>query len=460
MPWMPFPPDPGTDANANANANAIRRDIAWFQSVLDARFAAHAAGGEEPVALPPPPVLPDRNGAYARILDQLQPDADERLLLILALLPEYAPEMLDPFLIHNQPLARRFTEFGGLAGQSHSGFLPTLQTALFVLAGGDHGRRIACRRLFEPDHRFLRRGVLILDHRSPDEPVLSAVLRLSREYLDRMISGHDRDPPPGSDFPARRMITRLEWADLVLDEPTLRQVEMIGRWLRHGGTLMRAWKLDRRLKPGYRCLFYGPPGTGKTLTACLLGKAAGLPVYRVDLSQVVSKWIGETEKNLAGLFDQAQFRDWILFFDEAESLFGRRGESHSANDRAANQQIAYLLQRVEDYPGLVILATNQRILMDDAFARRFQSAIHFPMPDADGRHRLWRETFEDQAARLTPEIDFRRLADEHELSGGAILNVARYVCLLAADRDPPRILLRDLLEAIRHEKHKDNRFLV
>ncbi|MQP66380.1 AAA family ATPase [Niveispirillum sp. SYP-B3756] len=439
------------------NARTIGAEIAWFQAVLDCRFAEHAAG--QPGAdVPAPPPVTDKTCAYGRILTELDPSPAERLLLILALLPHQAPAVLDPFLIQNQPLGRRFTEFGGYISQAHGGFLPTVETALFLLAGGNHAARLAARRLFHPGHRFLAQGILRLEHRIAEEPMGVAVLTLSPDYLERMTVGGTYDPDPGPSFPAHRMTTPLNWADLVLDSPTQQQVEMIASWLQHGETLMQDWKLARRLKPGYRCLFYGPPGTGKTLTACLLGARAGRPVYRVDLSQVVSKWIGETEKNLANLFDQAQHRDWILFFDEADALFGRRTESHSANDRAANQQIAYLLQRLEDFPGLVILATNQRAHMDEAFTRRFQTSILFPMPDADARARLWLETFQDQTKRLAADVDLDRLAREHELAGGAILNVARTACLLAVERSPPEIQLRDLLEAVRQEMHKENRY--
>jgi SpoVK/Ycf46/Vps4 family AAA+-type ATPase len=212
------------------------------------------------------------------------------------------------------------------------------------------------------------------------------------------------------------------------------------------------------LKPGYRCLFHGPPGTGKTLTACLLGKHHKLPVYRIDLSRVVSKWIGETEKNLAGLFDQAEDRDWILFFDEADALFGKRSESASANDRAANQQIAYLLQRLEGFSGLAILATNQHAYLDEAFARRFQASIRFPMPDAAQRLRLWRESFESGGFTLAPDVDFGALARAHELAGGGIINVLRAACLLAAQRQPPTVTGSDLLEAVRRELQKDGRY--
>jgi SpoVK/Ycf46/Vps4 family AAA+-type ATPase len=177
----------------------------------------------------------------------------------------------------------------------------------------------------------------------------------------------------GLDIPAQRITTSHDWDDVALDPSIRRQVEDI---------VPRA---KERSPTGFRALFSGPSGTGKTLAAALLGKATGLPVYRIDLEEVVSKWIGETEKNLAILFDRARQEDWILYFDEADALFGKRTEARDANDRAANQQVAYLLQRIEDFPGIVILATHLRSNLDEAFARRLQSIIRFHLPDAEPR---------------------------------------------------------------------------
>jgi hypothetical protein len=442
------------------NAATIDRELAWFQAALNQRFEHHIAkDGSASQPLPAPPPFRARDGAYAHVLSELRLGAAERLVLVLAVIPHVAPELLDPFLIQNQSIGRRFTEFGGLLGQSHGGFLPTVETALFLLAGGDRGERLQQRALFAPEHVFHRNGVLILDHRSGEEPANSAALRLSPEYTEKLLSGSEFHPPPGADFPAQRITTPLEWDDLVLDAATLEQIGMIRRWIRHAPMLMDDWNLKRRLRSGYRSLFYGPPGTGKTLTACLLGKSEGRAVYRVDLSRVVSKWIGETEKNLGSLFDQAQHRDWILFFDEADALFGRRTESHTANDRAANQQIAYLLQRLEDFPGVVILATNMRGNMDEAFARRFQSVILFPMPDAELRLRLWEDNFAQSGFALGADVDLPALAREYEISGGAIVNVLRHAALMAAERDPKAATADDLLQGVRLELHKEGRYL-
>lgn len=440
------------------NAATIERELAWFQAALNQRFEEHIAKASTP-GLPAPPALDAADGPYARVVLETGLDKNERLVLALALIPQIAPELLDPFLIQNQSIGRRFSEFGGLTGQSHNGFLPTVETALFLLAGSDRAERLRLRALFAPEHPFSRLGILILDQRNSDEPPTAAALRVAPEYIERLLSGGEYQPPPSPDFPAQRITTALDWNDLVLDSETRAQIEMIRRWTRHAPLLMESWGLARRLKPGYRSLFYGPPGTGKTLTACLLGKSEGRPVYRVDLSRVVSKWIGETEKNLGNLFDQAQHRNWILFFDEADALFGKRTESHSANDRAANQQIAYLLQRLEDFPGVVILATNARSHMDEAFARRFQSAILFAMPNAEARLQLWRDCFSQGGFELDETVDLPSIARDYEISGGAIVNVLRHAALMAVDRQTGHATADDLLQGIRLELLKEGRYL-
>ena len=176
-----------------------------------------------------------------------------------------------------------------------------------------------------------------------------------------------------SAFPARRITTELEWSDLALSGEVMAQLEKIAVWLED-------WRQKRRTGPGFAGLFSGPSGTGKTLASALLGKRAGLDVFRVDLSRVISKDIGETEKNLGRIFDEAERNHSILFFDEADALFGKRTQVSDAHDRFANQEGNYFLQRIEQYPGVVILAANTNQSIDEAFARRFQFVVHFPAP--------------------------------------------------------------------------------
>jgi hypothetical protein len=445
---------------AVANARIIEQEIAWFQEVMTSRLMQHAgqAPASDPVTAVPAPAVPPGT-PYGNVIERFGMGPAERLLVILALLPHLRPGALDPFLIQNEAIARRFTEFGGVVGQSHAGFLPTGETGMFLLAGSDLAARLRYRALFCEDHSLHRNNVLLLDGDHAGEPALSARLQLSAEYLELLISGRPYLPPFSTGFPAQLLTTLYEWDDLVLDPAARHELDDIVAWATHEVDLMVGWNLKKRLKPGFRSLFYGPPGTGKTLTASLLGKRLNAPVYRIDLSKVVSKYIGETEKNLAGLFDRAQHHDWMLFFDEADSLFGKRTESRSSNDRYANQQVSYLLQRIEDFPGVVMLATNARSFLDEAFARRFQSVIHFPMPGSEQRRLLWEDNFRDKPYRLAADVDLARLAFDYELSGGSIVNVLRFACLKAIVRDPQEIGLQDLFEGVRKELHKEGRIL-
>ncbi len=442
---------------SSPNAHFIHAEAAWFEHALARRMAAHAEGVDcdEAMLLHHAPALPHPGVAYGDLVREAELDHAERLVLMLALLPHIRPEALDPLLIRSEALQRRFTEFGGRG--DHASFLPTQQTALFVLAGNDLATRLHYLKLFAPGRPLQARHIL-LPPQSTDEPSLSATLRLNPDCLERLLTGGPRAPVFSTEFPAQRLATPYEWRDLVLDDAARMEVDDILAWQRHAHALMQGWQLEKRLKPGYRALFYGPPGTGKTLTASLLGKATGDPVYRIDLSKVVSKWIGETEKNLAALFDRAEHGGMILFFDEADSLFGKRTETRTANDRAANQQIAYLLQRIEDFPGLVILASNLRSNLDEAFSRRFESIVPFAIPNAEQRLRLWEDNFRDKPYPLAADVDLGKLARDYEVAGGSIINVLRYACLKAVMREPQMIAQNDLVAGVRRELRKDGKF--
>ena len=168
--------------------------------------------------------------------------------------------------------------------------------------------------LFSVDHLFARKGVLYLEDVPVGEPRMSGRLILEHEFVDLFTTGSILKPRLSSDFPAQLIETDLEWNDLILNDKTTSQIAEIETWLKHNMDLMNKWGMKNRIKSGFRILFAGPPGTGKTLTASLLGKYTNRDVYRIDLSLVISKYIGETEKNLSKLFDRAENKDWILFF--------------------------------------------------------------------------------------------------------------------------------------------------
>lgn len=447
----------GAESPYTAHAKALQLELGWLETVLNLRLEQHfqqQVDGFE--RAPPPPDLP-ADSALATLVDEWSLGATERAVLALAIAPHVRPGVLDLLFVRNQNLDRGFTEFGGWKTQHHSGFLPTGETAAFLVAGDDLVRRIALLDLFDAQHPLMRQDILYLDaEHTGNEPQFSGALRISAEAMQRLQTGLSHKPDYNIQFPAKRITSDLDWSDLVLSSDVMDEIQVIQTWLRQGARLMDEWGLSRAVKPGYRSLFYGPPGTGKTLTATLLGQSTGVDVYRIDLSMIVSKYIGETEKNLARVFDQAQSRHWILFFDEADALFGKRAAVQSSNDRHANQEIAYLLQRVEDFPGVVILASNLRGNIDDAFSRRFQSMVYFPMPDAEQRLRLWQGLLPG-ADRLAADVDLKDIAERHVLSGGAIVNVLRFAVLQAARGGAGKITARHLQTALAKELSKEGR---
>ena len=452
------------DAQALAiNARDLEFELDWFVRVLDARFKAYfepAAGlaDARAVASIAPPEFGDSGSAWAGFLRQHRPDFAERIALLLGLVPHLRPQLLDIFHTRNTTFDRKFTEFGGVR-DALGDFTPTGDTLAFIVAGNDLQARLALLPLLPllgGDHRYARHDILRLVPQGRDEAWTKAPLRLSEQALGCITTGRPRLPTLSADFPARAIETALDWSDLVLHPGTLGQVQEIQVWLRHGQALMQDWGMAPKLRPGYRALFYGPPGTGKTMTACLLGKTTGREVYKVDLSLVVSKYIGETEKNLARVFDQAQHKGWILFFDEADALFGKRSETKDAHDRYANQEVSFLLQRIETFDGIAILASNQKDNIDPAFARRFETIAYFSVPRPEERLRLWRQGFSPRA-RLEPTVDLTRMAAQFELCGGAIMNVVRYASLQALDSGDGIVTLQALERGIRREQAKEGK---
>jgi hypothetical protein len=442
------------------NSQSLERELFWLAKVIDTRFKLHFKLECEHNSIYDieVPQLKDDASVYARVLRHFQMNYQERLILILSLVPHIRPQLLDIFFTKNEAYDRIYTEFGGLKGKYHSGFLPTGETASFILAGNDLSERIKMVELFRPEHFFAKQNILKLDLHHGNEPLLSSGIEISEEYLSLLTTGKSFKPDFSTNFPAKLLTTRLDWADLVLDPQVLGEISEIAAWIKHQDTIMNEWGLSRMLKRGYRSLFYGPPGTGKTLTACLLGKTLNLDVYRVDLSQVVSKYIGETEKNMASIFDQAENKNWILFFDEADALFGKRTATSDSKDRHANQEVAYLLQRVEDFSGVVILATNLKANMDTAFSRRFQSIVFFPAPNYEQRLRLWRNTFEGQV-KLDSDVEFKTLANDYKITGGAIINVLRYCSLSALERGSRHVSMDDIREGVKKELRKEGKTL-
>lgn len=383
-------------------------------------------------------------------------EKEEELICFIALLPHLIPGYFDTVVSRIFPEGTELQELGGVKGINHRGFIPTGETALFLVAGNDLSLRMQTMQYFSSDHPFAKHNILHIENINEGEPQLSGRIILSSDILEKLMFDEVRRPKLSSEFPARYISTHLDWSNLVINETTVIEVETIRNWIAYHDAMVNEWDLKNKFKSGYKALFYGPPGTGKTFTATLLGKQFNKDVYRIDLSQVVSKYIGETEKNLEKIFQKAEDKNWILFFDEADALFGKRTSVSSAHDRYANQETSYLLQRIEDFNGLVILASNNKTNIDSAFLRRFNAIIHFPVPNADERLHLWKIYLPANQGLTDDEL--LNIAHKYEVTGSTILNAIHNSSINAFALK--RLITRDdIIESLKRELRKEDRLL-
>jgi SpoVK/Ycf46/Vps4 family AAA+-type ATPase len=228
-----------------------------------------------------------------------------------------------------------------------------------------------------------------------------------------------------AEFPATLLETVYDLDDLVLPGSVRDRIGQVEERMRHRRVVVDDWGFgsNHDNTTGLTVLFHGPSGTGKTMAAALLAKSAGIPAYEVDLANLVSKYIGETTKNLERIFARAEREHCLLFFDEADAVFGKRGEVTDARDRYANQEVSYLLQRIETFPGTVILASNLLANIDEAFVRRIDLIIEFPPPGLRERTRLWNRVF-PAATPVEESLDLDGVARDFELTGAQILAAA------------------------------------
>jgi hypothetical protein len=310
---------------------------------------------------------------------------------------------------------------------------PTVDLCLNLLCRSAD-ERLERRARFAPEAPLVRNGLIRFVQHAGDleAPLLGRFLKVDDRVVRFLLGQPDPAAPSVRDLGrlaelsalAQRIEPTYGWDEFVLPLDDLAALREICEQARLADIVYDRWGFGRKVSPnrGLTALFSGPPGTGKTMAAEIIALELGLPLYRIDISQVVSKYIGETEKNLALVFDAAEGCDAILFFDEADALFGRRSEIRDSHDRYSNIETAYLLQRVEQFGGIAILATNLRQNMDDAFVRRLQFIVDFPFPDEEHRHRIWNVMFPAEAP--VGNVDVGLLARNLKLAGGSIRNVA------------------------------------
>jgi hypothetical protein len=321
---------------------------------------------------------------------------------------------------------------------------PALLQELLALRGRDV---VTMHHALSPEGSLVTRKLVTVEGAG-----LYGTVRIDAQILSRLMGWRTLgSPPPGSTL-IRDVVT---WDDLVLPDTQTQMLREFLFWIRERPRVVGEW--GGRDVGGPLALFSGPSGTGKTFTASVLADDLGWPLYRVDLGMIVSKYIGETEKNLNALFDAAHGNEMVLQFDEADSLLGKRAEVKEARDRYANLEVSHLLSRIEQHRGPCILTTNLRAHLDSAFMRRFQAVIEFPRPDVVAREALWARLL-PQGAPIAKGVEIAALAQSVPLTGGGIQNAALHAAYLASAQDCP-IDLPHIATAIWRELGKSGKAL-
>ncbi len=434
----------------------IEKDLLWLENLIQYQLGKaseeliHHIENEGGIS---PPIFGDI-GFYGQNLALWKPTAIERGLLIIGAALYFKPHVFDPLIKAAKDFNFTETRIGGIIGTAQSPFLPTGETAIFLLTNGSVQERMQVLHCLTQEHWLFAKAILVFDYKEPNLPLSFQPFSLSSDYMEIFSKGVATKPNYSSQFPASLVNTNMEWSDLVISKELIREIRDIELWLEYEETLFGEMDLGHKIKEGYKVVFYGPSGTGKTLVAGLIGKKYNRDVYRIDLSQLSSKYIGETEKNIGNLFKQARNKNWILFFDEGESLFGKRTQSGQSNERYGNQQVGFLLQQMEDHPGVLILATNLKSTIDEAFLRRFQKMIYFEAPDFEYRFDLWKKAL-NGTLPLADDIDLRVVAKEYKLVGGQIVNIVKQIILRELGANSEVIRLKTLEEAIAEEERKN-----
>jgi AAA+ superfamily predicted ATPase len=433
------------------NAIVLRQEFEWLERCILERRKEYTEDVVINIENFAPPALLFPDIPYTQFVNRQNFSVEERLMLLLAIASALNPSILDSFAFHKQdgtpclaPGIRRSQQSGQL--------IPTGFTVLFLCAGKNEQRRIRCSSLFDAGHIFQQKKIISLSGGLSSEPKYSANLLIHPDWLDLLTTGSYSKPIYGEDFPAEEVYCSMDWEDMVMDELTSTRLRYLMNNITHGELLN-----DNGLKR--LALFYGPAGTGKTTSAAIIGKMCNKPVFKIETSQVVSKYIGETEKNLARVFDRAQDKGWILFFDEADSLFSKRIENpQTSNDKFVNNEINYVLQRLNDFKETVILGTNLPDTLDKAMGRRQYMKVPFYYPDSNQKIKLW-EMKKPKVIFYDESVNFDALSAHPNLSPDNIQNIVNFAFIETIAKGMEHITMDLLIEGLKIESEKENKIL-
>lgn len=372
------------------------------------------------------------------ILDEISGKLPDYILLALALCSKIFEKHLDILIA----LKEKRPEIGGVVRRINNEFVPTIKTATYLYCGFNEIKYTQCYEEIVQS-RLIQEEIIELIKPDEHADIKNYLIRLNDNYLRYITNGIKPELGLTPGFPAQLLKTSKSFNELILKDSTQQQLEDILIYAKHQKELFIE-NSNRYFSKGFIGLFWGPPGTGKSLTASVIGNELGIDVYRIDLSRIVSKYIGETEKNLEKIFQRFDGKNCILFFDEADALFGKRSDVKEAKDRYANQEVSYLLQRVETFSGLVILASNLKENMDEAFKRRVLSYVYFPRPAFEERLKLWYIHLPNNF-QYESESMISLIAERYELTGSHIANIVKLSCLRALNQQT-KVLSNTIIE--------------
>jgi hypothetical protein len=413
--------------------NAVRRnqleqvilELDWLEKIIQQRIIEPTSDLENLL-----PVLAIES-PISKIVAENNLNYADRVLLLLALAGRQMPEKLA--VIFKQVKDNyQSALFGGHATEGGLCFIPTLKTAIYLLAG-DTNERAYYSAYFNKKNTLFLKEILILKNTSQSQYSTDFEVCINEQFLNTLLFGEMPRLDGDTGFGATLIETKKPFDEIILSEKTRSELEYVLKFIRSKDELFKAKEVQQNFEENYIVVFKGLPGTGKTVTAKSIGQKFGLPVYKVNLAAVVSKYVGATEKKLDRIFNRLHGQNCILFFDEADALFGKRTEVNNSNDRYANQQTALLLEKIEAFKGIVILASNIHdieIVLDMAFQRRISLVVDFEFPERAERQLLWEKTI---PANFNYDETVLRKAVEYQLTGASIKNIVFESLILATD---------------------------
>ena len=438
----------------SVDTNFLNTVILWLKDIIDQRSVEIESNNKsQSVASISPLPKPEETSPFAAITTQYELAETGYILLALAISPHYFPEVFERILQMRDEKGFLKPHFGGQYNAVTNQFTPTYFTALFLLSGNNLSLRGKYVAVLQKAHPLLQQQILYQGQlQNEEQQFMQSVIELDSSYYDYFTKGIPPRLDHGQHFAATLNASKLIKEDVILEETVAAQIKPIDNYAQIIDSDFFN-STPHKFKKGFIALFYGSPGTGKTLLASILANSYGLDMYHVDLSNVVSRYVGEAEKKLEIIFNRLQGKNCMLFFDEADALFGKRSEVKEAHDRYANQEVSYLLQRIEKFDGLVVLASNFKNNMDDAFLRRMDVTVNVIRPKEKSREALWNHYL---PSNLTYESDqlLAYLVKEFAYTGANIRNVMKNVAIAMASENKTTISYEDMIPYLKIENDK------